>query len=688
MVTVARKEIDEMRSLKITISCIIAFMLVVPYSRTCVAAEPAKTRTTVSEALFSEEELWFDGDDADLDEFNHLLLSKLIYDYLDGYEGKTVREYVRDNPDLYAGEIWRDSGITYESLYGKFIGDYEIFKLYNNNKVTGFYAAAFLSDDEAVLVFRGSEMFTDEFALDESNDWIGTDFKFALLNKLSGQFPDAKAAYDDLRKSLQDKNVRITFAGHSLGGALVCYASAVTGERGYSFDGACGHVIDLVYFYNYMDIDGFTGVEDSTFCNYTDDTGYVAADIIQHTNAEYMYQLDRKTNLDKLVENTLIPKLSTAGSHIAWSTVGHDGNKIYLLDKCVKGEAAYTYTPTGNKTLDITKNIVEAGMESMGTFSIHEGIENIDTDMLAAVSLGAIKDGRVVLASKHGGILRAYDGIGVNSSFAVSTVMYGGMGNDKLYGYVADDVLIAGGGINVLDGGLGNDTYIIDSYAGSQTTIYDAGGEKSNIVFRNMGITDSSKLKYFGNCFKFPNGQMVRLDMNQTGDAVSLYGFDNEEFCYLGELSDFTDKETDSTEYSQILMLDGKASVSLLNDDGTVNTDITIDNRSFAASDKEYRVYICGKKGSESLLILMTDKLTPVITSDGSIDMAVGKIEDDGQILCGKQYNKTFDGYSIDYEDDTLFDGYQGDVGIGDSVDAGYNNLIDLLNKIKNELFH
>ncbi|MCM1273349.1 MAG: hypothetical protein NC225_01640 [Clostridium sp.] len=673
-----------MRRFKIMVLYLICLVLVCSYALPCGAVDAEG----VQDAFYSEDELWFDGTETDLDELNHLLLSKLVYDYLDGYEGRTVREYVQDNPDLYAGEIWTDSGITYESLYGKFIGDYEILKIYNNNDVTGFYAVAFLGEAEAVLVFRGSEMFTDEFALDESNDWIGTDFKFALLNELSGQFPDAKAAYDDLRKSLEGKNVSITFAGHSLGGALVCYASVVTGEQGYSFDGACGHVIDLVYFYNYMDIDGFTGIEDSTFCNYTDDTGYVAADIIQHTNAEYMYQLDRKTNLNQLVENTLIPKLSTAGSHIAWSTVGHDENKIYLLDKCVKGEETYTYAPTGSKTLDITKNIVEAGMENIGKFSIHEGLESIDTDMFTAISMGAVKDGRVMLASRRGSVLRAYDGIGVNSSFAVSTVLYGGMGNDKLYGYVADDILIAGGGINVLDGGLGNDTYIIDSYAGSQTIICDAGGEESNLVFRNMGVTDSTKLLYFGNSFKFPDGQTVRLDMNQTREAVKLYSFNDGEFCYLGTLSDFTNHENDSKEYSRILMLDGKAAVTLMDNLGVAGTKIKADGQSRVYQGEEYRAYVCGKKGSESVLILMTDAVVPVVTSDGPIDMAIGKVEADGQILCGKQYNQQFDAYSIDYEDAELYQGYQGDVSIEDSVDAGYNNLLDLLNKIKNELLN
>ena len=133
------------------------------------------------------------GEDEEHDELIHLLFSKLVYDYLDGYQGKTVKEYVNANINLYSDEIWEASGVTYEELYNLIIGDWEIYSVCNHNDTTGFYAVAFRKDKKLIIAYRGSEMFTDEFALDDSNDWTGTDFKFALFNELSSQFEDADA---------------------------------------------------------------------------------------------------------------------------------------------------------------------------------------------------------------------------------------------------------------------------------------------------------------------------------------------------------------------------------------------------------------------------------------------------------------------------------------------------------------
>ena len=207
------------------------------------------------------------GEAEENDELKHLLFAKLVYDYLDGYEGKKVIDYINDNPDLYDSKIWEGQGVTYQNLYNTTIGEWEIYKIYNNNSKTGFYAVAFKKDNKVVIAFRGSEMFTEEFALDESNDWTGTDFKFALFNELSAQFEDADYFYKTVlfklgREGYKENRVDITLTGHSLGGALCAYESLISGKYGYCFDGACGHIIDLTYYYGYLDIDNFTGTDD------------------------------------------------------------------------------------------------------------------------------------------------------------------------------------------------------------------------------------------------------------------------------------------------------------------------------------------------------------------------------------------------------------------------------------------
>lgn len=663
----------------------------------CIAAEHDGEDKTYIE-MYGEEELYFEGDENEQEEFLHFLLAKLVYDDIDGFEGKSVRDYIDANPYLYDKEIWTDSGITYNNLYNRFVGDFKIYKVYNNNSDSGFYAVAFFSDNHAILAFRGSEMFTDSFALNESNDWTGTDFKFALLNKLSMQFDDSVSAYEDFSEYINNegKEVDITFTGHSLGGALVANASIITGCYGYSFDGACGHVIDLIYYYSVLDIDGFTGVEKQPFCNYTDDTGYFVADAIQHTNAYTMYQIDRETELENMSENTAIPKYSTGASHIIWSTLGHEGGRLYFTDKCVRKGEMYTYKPEGCITVDITKNIIQAGAESFTNFILPGSFGaddfKLDKENILAASLGAIKDGRVMLASEKGSVMRAYDDIGVNSSFAVSAIMYGGAGNDKLYGYTSDDVLIAGGGSNILDGGLGKDAYIIDKYDGALSHIYDAGDEESYIIFRNFDIKDIGGLTLTGgNEIRFEGGQIIKLQMKQKADNIKLFAYDKGELIYLGDMSQLGYKGNDIKAYNRIIMLEGKARISLTDETGNDIMLIVNDiNATRTVEGKLFKAYVCGEKGNESILLLMDDSLNARVSSEKKIDAAFGRIDnemteygEENKIICGKSYKTKFENYSVDFYNEEIMNQTEGEIGREDAIDAGISYFIDLLFKGK-----
>ncbi len=668
-----------MKNKIISVIILMFFIPVVIYSQTC-NAKVNKTAEEGTGRIYSEQELYFDGDDAEQEEFLHFLLAKLIYDDVDGFEGKSVRDYIDANDALYDKEIWTDSGIKYNSLYNKFIGDFTIYKIYNYNSESGFYGAAFVDGSHGVLAFRGSEMFTDSFPLDESNDWTGTDFKFALLNELSSQFDDSIRAYSDFASSLEEEGKKrdITFTGHSLGGALVTNASIITGCYGYSFDGACGHVIDLVYYYNFLDIDKFSGVEDMPFCNYTDDTGYLVADLIQHTNADTMYQLDRETNLDKMSENTAIPKYSTAASHIIWSTLWHDGGRLFFSDKCVKEGESYTYAPDKPITIDITKNIIRVGVDSFTDFSLPGCFGE---DVMAA-SLGALKDGRVMLASKKGSVMRAYDEIGVNSSFAVSAVMYGGSGNDKLYGYTSDDVLIAGDGTNILDGGLGKDTYIIDKYKNSTTYIYD-GGEESYIILRNFGIEDISDITLKNDSIDLGDGQTLKVRIKQNSKDIHVYCCDDGITEYKGDLSQLGYKPDIQESYNRIIMLKGKGKIEITDASGNTIVELKNDIKATKTAETRFcKAYICGETGNESIVVYMNDSCEAVLSSEKKADAAFGRRDDaSSDLICGKVYNTEFENYSVDFYDENIMNLKEGEVGTGDAIDSGINYLINLLLK-------
>ncbi len=627
------------------------------------------------------DEIVFVGTEAEREEMLHLLLAKLSYDYLDEYEGLTVEEYVKDNM-YYGGLIWQNSGISYEALYTSIVGDWEIFKTYNYNDTSGLYAVAFKNDDKVVLSFRGSEMFTDEFAFDESNDWLGTDFKFAILNALSEQFEDADKCYEDLNEIIKSEGLEceITFSGHSLGGALVAYESIMTGCYGYSFDGAAGHVIDLVYYYCYLEIDDFSGIDKITFCNYTDETGYVVADLIQHNYAENMYQIDRETDVDGLNEDDFMIGVLDASSHIIWSYVGHQDNKVYLNEAVCYEDTPldaeqYTYVPDEQVAMDIDDNIVSYSLDTFEFCFPWNNPLSMDFDyehMLGSL-VGANIDGRVVLADSKGQNILGYDGIGVSGCFGVELVIYGGEGDDKIWGYAADDVLIANGGNDLLDGNLGNDTYIIDVDSDSNVCIRDCGGIKTTIILRNTDISDIDQITYNNDNKISYMGQEIEIDVSQSHEDIELYSYDGS-LNKLGTLADIseTDNEIIESDYKYIVVFEGEGSIKLCSDEGKEYfysniEDIEPDEIVFERNELG-DVYICSIEGSETITLILNDEYHVEVTNeDERVDMAVGKYSnEDGVFCCKRRYNRNFTDYVVDFSESVLDDGQSGNINWSD----------------------
>ncbi len=654
-----------------------------------------------------------DGDEQA--ELTHLLFAKLVYDYLDGYQGKTVEEYVNDNSKLYAQEIWEDSGVTYQQLYNFVVGDWEIYNICNHNKTTGFYAVAFKKDEKVIIAYRGSEMFTDEFALDESNDWTGTDFKFALFNELSAQFEDADAFYRIVEcnlamEGLKDGSLDITLTGHSLGGALCAYEALKSGCYGYSFDGACGHIIDLTYYYGYLDIDDFTGTDDLDnipFVNYTDTTGYDVADLIQHTYADYMYQVDRETNLENLNEYTLIPKTADAGSHIIWSTLKAEDGMVTFTDKVDAGTNGFTYEPYGPVYLDITKNVIEAGMENVNFDTPWNIIdyENIDYQQLAGSLTGIVKNGRVVLASSQGGVVTAYDNVGVNSAFDLDTVMYGGKGDDHLIGYVADDVLISGTGTDILDGNLGNDTYVIDMNPGKVTTIRDIGGEKTSIILRNSSVAKLDKIKVDGSGrLELGDNQYVDLDIATKAENVELYTYNNGKLKKIGRLKDLGSEKVSriyKDDYcgsysdcgSNVVFLEGTGDITVYSPNMTTHDTVTNDIKQTSdiedACDSTVTVmeydwglaYVDTSIVNPSIFLIVNDSEIDngsfvVVDTDEKANLAIGVIDENNIFLgCDRKYKTKFRSYEVDFERVSTNGTAQGEVDWVDTIVGGIGIL-------------
>lgn len=446
-------------------------------------------------------------------EFKHQLAAQLSYFDLDAGGTPTVNTALDRNPKSagfsQSNKVWKDQGLTYKNLFQSFLGDWKVIQSQPNTK-SGFAAIALKNDKnkEIIIGYRGSEM-NGSFL----QDWVKTDFGFTLGNYLSPQFSDARSFYSKVKE--KNPGYKVTLAGHSLGGALVSYVSAVTNAKGYSFDGAVGHVVDLNYFYGFLDINDFTGSENMTFTNYTDTTGYAAADIIQHTNFNYFYGVDRKTITNLNAAGIAAPSLPFY-SHNPLTTVTYSADnksQLKLTDEVKR------YIPKANWRLQLTNSpskIIESAWKDNSILT------SWTKPTYATVALGTSQADTITA------------GVYPSAYYTVN-VLYGGNGSDKITSYLAPDVIVAGkSGTKSLNGGLGQDAYIIDP--DEQTITIDDPSGKNSIYFRGHGLAAKSGIKNISSSGGYTYFQVgstqIKLKNNRLS-SFKLYGFNNGKISYI-----------------------------------------------------------------------------------------------------------------------------------------------------------
>ncbi len=115
---------------------------------------------------------------------------------------------------LWDWAVW-DAPLS--DFYQDVLGDWKIVNVVS--KPSGLFAVALdnAERNQRIIAFRGTESPKDVWA----------DIEFAVLNKLPEQFSDAVDFY---KRSIGDGR-QILLTGHSLGGAIACYISLLTGER-------------------------------------------------------------------------------------------------------------------------------------------------------------------------------------------------------------------------------------------------------------------------------------------------------------------------------------------------------------------------------------------------------------------------------------------------------------------------
>ncbi len=450
-------------------------------------------------------------------------LAKIAYSKFDSSLGETVSEFVAEgkhnemkstmsvNKD-WKNLIWSDKDVTYTKFYTDVIGDYEIVDVSNQNDRTGFYGVCFKSPDgNYIISYRGSEgsdlgtisnymctkllnlALSENMVVDLRDDWSATDFEFALFNSLSEQFDCALDFYDKiLAKAEQDNGAEIILTGHSLGGALAAYVSIATNAKAYCIDGAVGHVVDVSFADAYLNIDSFDGTENFNFINYTDADGDSIKNIIDVASKSvpvfWNFNLSFSEKWDKIVSD--IVEYEKNKSHCTFvADLIQATNKDYYPMKQYRSSNIYKTTEQPEIFLAIAGSHHAMSYlsydESTGRFKLNELVKsyNTKTPWSLDVSLSNVtKDRRVMLGTASDDTIYAPSNWLFDQT--VSNIMFGGAGKDYLYGYLGNDVLSGEGSVNYLEGGSGDDTYIVDKSltSGGSTIIKDPSG-KDTLIF-------------------------------------------------------------------------------------------------------------------------------------------------------------------------------------------------------------
>lgn len=451
---------------------------------------------------------WEEAEPALSDEIIHLIFSDMAYARIPASfkgSGKTVSEWLQEKTYLESPEnepgydeeemtqpIFEQSAMNRIQVY-QMLGDWIIADVIDGE--AGYAANVFRKGNDVIIAYRGSEggpasMFTTDA------DWR-VDMRFALLNQLDGrQFNAALETY-----RAYEHTGHVTLTGHSLGGALVTYVSTLTGAKGYSFDGAAGHVIDLTYLFEPLSID-FHSKDQMSFVNITDPPSVrtFGADLIQHTNESLMPGICYATNPQAIPYYSVLFWTHQQFSNTRPSA---DGSRLEFMPVTERHQPVKNwYASVDYSFLGIATGGICGALTGLLTGGLPGAIGAGGAGGLIAGAIGRlIKVGNVHLGTEGNDVITALTGIsGVLDLTAAVTenVIYGGDGTDSLVGSASGDVLIPGGlDGDQLAGGLGSDVYLLD--AGHSGTVYLSDNSGNDVIrLRGAGSLTAADITPIG----------------------------------------------------------------------------------------------------------------------------------------------------------------------------------------------
>ena len=198
-----------------------------------------------------------------------------------------------------------------------------------------------------------------------------------------------------------------------------------------------------------------------------------------------------------------------------WRTLAADGNLPPQIQDYIDTRQAYTYLES-----------IHAGTSDN---AIHLG----DFNFLFNPSIVDAGPGDDVI---YGALQRGWSGysdMGLSDADWIGDFVYGGDGNDQLYGSMAADVLAGGNGDDYLEGTGGADTYLFFADETGDDLVFDEGSSADyagRIDFRPANANDFRALEpYYGSALIHPDtvqfGEGIRVsDLRFSWGTASLYG--------------------------------------------------------------------------------------------------------------------------------------------------------------------
>ncbi len=417
---------------------------------------------------------------------------------------------------LWNWAVW-DAPLS--DFYQDVLGDWKIVNVVS--KPSGLFAVALdnAERNQRIIAFRGTESPKD----------VWEDIEFAVLNKLPEQFSDAVDFY---KRSIGDGR-QILLTGHSLGGAIACYISLLTGERAELFNGANGLIMEDAYFAGGEEIyKHFHSADNWNFTNH----------VTESKNTAFQFSLGTATfneavaypNADSLPVEIHAPAITATTGAVGKNSC-HDLCSMLEYDRS-SGRFWLTQSTPYRQTLPKVRQFEMTRVD--GLAFIENALNFVKTPLwLDALSL-ALKQCEIISNQDHLQIRFSFGSSGddeiIDKNLIEQVVLLGGDGNDYLVGGSINDVLVGGLGKNAMDGGPMNDLYIVTGT--SDQYINDCSGQDdiyipSRVRVLSFGEAEGKVDQYYA--LTLSNGQKVMLNKNRKQDdrtRFRVYSMDGT-FC-------------------------------------------------------------------------------------------------------------------------------------------------------------